>query len=411
MLNKKRLVLSLLTLSMLSLPFYSQAKTYVYVSAPDIDNVYQYSLDENTGSLEIQNTYYFGGNIQYSMISPDNKYLYAVLKEKNPEFISLEINKTSGFLENKKNNLLDFSYSSITTNPSGNLLFVIHRQDTDSLDYTNSFLRIQKIKDGKIGDIIATYSDLDLYDYSSFDNKGVNIYSNEISSNLKYFTKDEDIAYINQYENKQQYSSSSNNQVIFMKNNHVDDNIVKKYIFSNKNFLYTYNPFDASIKQYSLTDNGLPELVFQTKSIGMQINIYQENVVMPYYHDHKNTLEVYTQNYADSKHNFNINDIKITPDNKFIYTSDNKNNQIIGYKIDEKTGNPKIIGTWEAEKNSSSISIDPDSKWLISTGKSSNYISVFSINNQNGTLHLSERKKLNDDSEKSTEKTISIINL
>lgn len=410
--KQKRLTTSLLSIAMLSLPLYSQAKTFVYVSAPDIDNVYQYSLDENIGSLEIQDAYYLGGDIQYSMISPDKKYFYAVSKEKSPGFISLKINKDNGSLENRQDNKLEYPYKFITTNPSGDLLLGIHKQNNESATYTENFIRIQKIKDAKPGEVIATYSGLYSYDYPSFDNKGVNIYSDYISNNLKYIKEMEDFSYIPVYKNNKNNESSPDNQLILVKDNHnINDHIVKKYVYSSNNFLYTYNPFDTSIIQYSFSDNGIPNLIFKTKSIGMKISIFQENSFQVFMVENKPTTRVLSYNYAELKSQFNINDIKITPNNKFLYTSDSKNNQIIGYKIDEKTGNPKIIGTWEAEKDSSSVSIDPNNKWLISTGKASNYISVFSINQQDGTLHLSERKKLYDDSEKITEKTISIINL
>lgn len=235
MLKQKRFTLSLLILAMLSVPVYSQAKTFVYVSAPDIDNVYQYSLDESTGSLEIQNSYYLGGNIQYSMTSPDNKYLYN-LTYKSGNIVQYKINEEDGRLS-------------------------------------------------KISEIISP-----LYD---------------------------------------KYSKSPNQDV-----------------------------------KFEGRDNS---------------NYYTDN------------------------------DLRMTSDGKFIYTSDNVNNTIRGYKINKNDGKLSLINTWKTENIPTNFVIDDTNKWLIVSGEKSDYIGIYSIDSDNGHLTLSKRVKVFDDKGKEGQKAISIV--
>jgi len=79
-------------------------------------------------------------------------------------------------------------------------------------------------------------------------------------------------------------------------------------------------------------------------------------------------------------------DIHLTPDNKFLYTSNRGHNSIAAYKVNTKTGTLNLIGFFPTEKNPRSFGIDPNGNCLIVAGEGSNHAINYSINKSTGEL-------------------------
>lgn len=111
----------------------------------------------------------------------------------------------------------------------------------------------------------------------------------------------------------------------------------------------------------------------------------------------------------DNSNYYTDNDLRITSDGKFIYTSDNVNNTIRGYKINKNDSKLSLINTWKTENIPTNFVIDDTNKWLIVSGEKSDYIGIYSIDSDNGQLTLSKRVTIFDDKDKEGQKAISIV--
>lgn len=84
-------------------------------------------------------------------------------------------------------------------------------------------------------------------------------------------------------------------------------------------------------------------------------------------------------------------EIKLTPNGKYLYTSDRANNSLSGFEVDSTTGRLKYLFTTPTEQMPRGFGIDPDGAFLVATGQKSENVSLYSINQDNGELKLIER--------------------
>jgi len=84
-------------------------------------------------------------------------------------------------------------------------------------------------------------------------------------------------------------------------------------------------------------------------------------------------------------------EIKLTPNGKYLYTSDRANNSLSGFEVDSTTGRLKYLFTTPTEQMPRGFGIDPDGAFLVATGQKSENVSLYSINQDSGELKLIER--------------------
>lgn len=84
-------------------------------------------------------------------------------------------------------------------------------------------------------------------------------------------------------------------------------------------------------------------------------------------------------------------DIQITPNGRFLYTSERTLGTLSQFEVDAKTGRLKFIGQVSTEKQPRGFAIDPQSQYLVASGEKSSTISLYAIDGSNGTLSLVEQ--------------------
>jgi len=84
-------------------------------------------------------------------------------------------------------------------------------------------------------------------------------------------------------------------------------------------------------------------------------------------------------------------EIKLTPNGKFLYTSDRTNNSLSGFAVDSKTGKLNYLFTTPTEQMPRGFGIDPDGQFLVATGQKSKYVSLYCIDPLSGGLDLIAR--------------------
>jgi 6-phosphogluconolactonase len=86
-----------------------------------------------------------------------------------------------------------------------------------------------------------------------------------------------------------------------------------------------------------------------------------------------------------------IADIHITPDGKWLYVSERATNTITAFSVDDNTGNLTCIESYDTEEIPRGFNIDPNGNFVIVAGQKSDHVAVHAINPETGELKLLDR--------------------
>ena len=86
-----------------------------------------------------------------------------------------------------------------------------------------------------------------------------------------------------------------------------------------------------------------------------------------------------------------IADIHITPDGKWLYVSERATNTITAFSVDDNTGNLAYIESYDTEEIPRGFNIDPNGNFVIVAGQKSDHVAVYAINPETGELKLLDR--------------------
>jgi len=79
-------------------------------------------------------------------------------------------------------------------------------------------------------------------------------------------------------------------------------------------------------------------------------------------------------------------DLHLTPDGRFLYTSERTSNTLAMWAVNAGTGELSLIGHVETEKQPRGFQIDPSGRWLLAVGQLSNGLTVYRIDPASGRL-------------------------
>lgn len=80
-------------------------------------------------------------------------------------------------------------------------------------------------------------------------------------------------------------------------------------------------------------------------------------------------------------------DIEITPDGKYLYSSNRGHDSLAGYQIDPTTGRMTSIGHTPTEKTPREFAIDPSGKFVFSCGQASGKMIAYRLDSATGKLN------------------------
>jgi 6-phosphogluconolactonase len=90
-------------------------------------------------------------------------------------------------------------------------------------------------------------------------------------------------------------------------------------------------------------------------------------------------------------------DIHITPDGRFMYTTERTNSTISLMSIAPETGKLTYLASYTTEKQPRGIGLDPTGKFLVAAGEKSDRISVYKIDQRTGALTQVGRYPVGED--------------
>jgi 6-phosphogluconolactonase len=79
-------------------------------------------------------------------------------------------------------------------------------------------------------------------------------------------------------------------------------------------------------------------------------------------------------------------DIHVTPDGRFVYTSERRSSTLAGFAVDASSGRLALLGHVPTETQPRGFAIDPSGRWLLAVGQVSNRLSRYAIDPASGHL-------------------------
>ncbi|HUR88257.1 MAG TPA: beta-propeller fold lactonase family protein, partial [Ramlibacter sp.] len=81
-------------------------------------------------------------------------------------------------------------------------------------------------------------------------------------------------------------------------------------------------------------------------------------------------------------------DVHLTPDGRFLYTSERNTHTLGIWKADAATGEVTLVGHQQTERQPRGFQIDSTGKWLLAVGQASNQLTAYKIDSSTGLLSI-----------------------
>jgi 6-phosphogluconolactonase len=81
-------------------------------------------------------------------------------------------------------------------------------------------------------------------------------------------------------------------------------------------------------------------------------------------------------------------DLHLTPDGRFLYTSERTTSTLAVFAVDPASGQLKLLGHVDTERQPRGFNIDPSGRYLIAAGQQSHAVSTYRIDRDSGALQL-----------------------
>lgn len=345
------------------------ATNYIYISNKEDGTISSYKLNEKTGKMTPtpMAVTYVGHNIASTVISPDRTYLYALTRDKPYMATSFKIKSETGDLIKYTQTEVPSSYAYNSLDRTGNYLL--------SASYDDDLVTVHKINQGKIA-LLPTQKLRTLANAHAVisDLKNKNIYATSLSGQV-----------IHQYS-----FNSTNGEITSLTPAMVSvAPLTPRHLVTSHNnqYLYVLDETSAKVISYKRDLNG-----GQLTQIAISESLPPESTLKTgtprgEWRSGNETLKPHAQPEQDIW----AADIHITPDDRFLYTSERTSSLLTLFKIDSSTGIPKRVNSIETEQQPRSFAITPNGKFLISTGEKSNLVSIYNIDQTSGYLTLNDR--------------------
>ena len=306
---------------------------HLYLSVSNRHIILHYTGNNKTGKLSLTDSARVSGSCGSLAVSPDKRFLYAAVRSEN---------SIATFSIKRKGGSLHF-ISSIKA--AGNPVYL-------SCDKTGKFL------------LSAYYSDNRIAVYQIQGNGKVRpgaIQVIDIPTKPHYIRIDK------------------SNKYVFVPVLGAD--MIRQYIFDPE--------------QGPLTPNDPPQII-TAKGSGPRHLAFHPDIPYCYgVNELNSTISAYSldentgllniiQTVSNVPAGYRINntcaDVHVTPNGKYLYSSNRGHNSLAAYKIDQNNGRLKIIGYYPTEKTPREFDIDPSGKFVYAAGQDSGGLASYRIN-------------------------------
>ena len=357
---------ALATLLTMGVPSVSAAATFVYVSDADDATIDAYAMDMRTGGLTSMGKAEAGKTVMPMAVAPDKKFLYAVVRSQPTRVLTYAIDSNTGALTPKATAPLPGSMAYVSTDRSGRFLF--------TASYGGDKVAVSPIE----ADGLVTAAAIQVMP------TGRNAHSILVDHTNRF-------AYL---------ANLGANQVLQFafdaktgKLTPLDPPAVKPepghgprhLAFSPDNrFLYVLNELSGYVTQYAIDGTkGTLKLVDSVPSVPVELGMKWGKPQPP-------AGTTPTAPVAEPKAGETppiwAADLRLTPNGKFLYTTERNTDKIALFTVASDTGKLSYVTNFGTERQPRGINIDPSGQYLVASGEKSDQLSVYRIDQASGKL-------------------------
>ena len=344
----------------------SAAKTFVYVSNAQDGNIDAYMMDMSTGALTPIGKAEAAKLVMPMTVSPSKKHLYAVIRSQPTRVLTYAIDPATGALTQKASAPLPDSMPYVSTDHTGRYLF--------TASYGGDKLAVSPIgenglAEAEAGQVIATGRNAHaiLPDRS---NKFV--YATTLGANqvLQFV-----------FDGKTGKLTANEPAAVSPEAGHGPRHMA--FSPDNKN-LYVLNELSGHVTQYAVdTAKGTLSLVASISSVPAEAGLVWGAPQAP---AGAAPAPGAAAAPKDDRPKVWAADIQITPNGKFLYSTERTSNKIALFTVTAETGKLAYVANFATEAQPRGIKIDPSGQYLVASGEKSDRLSVYKIDQGTGKL-------------------------
>ena len=343
----------------------SEAKTFVYVSNAQDGNIDAFVMDTTTGALNPIGKAEAAKMVMPMAVSPNKKYLYAVVRSQPTRVLTYAIDPATGALSQKASAPLPDSMPYVSTDQAGRFLFTAS-YGGDKLAVSpigeNGLVEseaIQVIPTGRNAHSIVP------------DRSNKFVYAATLGANqVLQFTLD----------SKTGKLTPNEPAAVSPEAGHGPRHIVVSP--DNKN-LYVLNELSGHVTQYAIdSGKGTLALVESISSVPPEAGLVWGAPQAPVGAAPASAPAA----PKDDRPKVWAADIQITPNGKFLYSTERTTNKIALFSVAPGTGKLAYVANFATEAQPRGIRIDPTGQYLIASGEKSDRLSVYKIDQGTGKL-------------------------
>jgi 6-phosphogluconolactonase len=353
---------ALALLSVIGATSMSAAKTFVYVSNAQDGNIDAYTMDAGTGALTPVGKTEAAKLVMPMTVSPSKKHLYAVIRSQPTRVLTYAIDPATGALSQKASAPLPDSMPYVSTDHTGRFLF--------TASYGGDKLAVSPIGENGLVEaeaiqVIATGRNAHaiLPDRS---NKFV--YATTLGANqVLQFT----------FDAKTGKLTPNDPPLVSPEAGHGPRHMALSP--DNKN-LYVLNELSGHVTRYAIDGaKGTLTLAESISSVPADAGLAWGVPQAP-----AGTAAAAAP--KDEKPKIWAADIQITPNGRFLYSTERTGSKIALFTVASDTGKLTYVGNFATETQPRGIRIDPTGQYLVASGEKSDRLSVYKIDQSTGKL-------------------------
>jgi 6-phosphogluconolactonase len=341
----------------------SAAKTFVYVSNAQDGNIDSYLMDTGTGALTPIGKADAAKLVMPMTVSPNNKYLYAVVRSAPFRVLTYAIDPTSGALTLKASAPLPDSMPYVSTDRTGRYLF--------TASYGGDKLAVSPIGENGLAEAEAIQVIPTGRNAHSIlpDRSNKFVYAATLGANqILQFVFDGATGKL----------TANAPAAVSPDPGHGPRHLA----FSPDNkYLYVLNELSGHVTQYAIdSGKGTLTLVDSVTSVPAEAGLVWGAPQAP-----AGTTPAATPP-KDDKPKVWAADIQVTPNGKFLYSTERTTNKIALFTVAPETGKLAYVSNYATETQPRGIRIDPSGQYLVASGEKSDQLSVYKIDQATGKL-------------------------
>jgi 6-phosphogluconolactonase len=350
----------------IGVPSVSAAATFVYVSDADDATIDAYTMDEATGALASLGKAEAGKTVMPMATAPDKRFLYAVVRSQPTRVLTFAIDGNTGALTQKAVAPLPDSMAYVSTDRSGRFLFTasyggdkiaVNPIGADGLVTAEA---IQVLPTGRNAHSILA------------DRTNHFVYSANLGANqVLQFAFDATTGKLTPLDPP----------AVKPEPGHGPRHLV---LSPDNKFLYVLNELSGYVTQYAIDGSkGTLKLVDAVPSVPPELGMKWGQPQPP---AGTTPIAAAAEPKPDQKPPIWAADLRLTPNGKFLYTTERNTDKIALFTVAPDTGKLTYVTNFATERQPRGINIDPSGRYLVASGEKSDRLSVYRVDQANGKL-------------------------